>query len=101
MYRDTTISSNTAINTIAQELDRSIAAFDLYKASEYVMTEFIGPLLVVAVVLNTKANTEVKMVAGNKIVGSLGNGPVDYTLIYKELNICVVEDSSKYCTIGC
>jgi hypothetical protein len=45
----------------------------LYKASE-----LIGPLLVGAVVLNI----EVKMLAENKIIGYLGNGPVDYTLIY-------------------
>jgi hypothetical protein len=87
MFRDGTISSDTTINTIAQELERRIVAFDLYKAAECTMREFIGPLLVGAVVLNT----EVKMVAENKIIGSLGNGPVDYTLIYKEFNICIVE----------
>jgi hypothetical protein len=31
------------------------------------------------------------MVAEKNISGSLGNGPIDYTLIYKNFNICVVE----------
>ncbi len=87
IFHDATRCFDSTINTIAQELERRISVFDLYEASRYTMREFISPLLVGAVLLNTGVN----MVAKNKIIGSLGNGTVDYTLIYKEFNICVVE----------
>jgi hypothetical protein len=46
------------LNTIAQELQRRIAAFDLYNVSEYTMKEFMSPLLVGAVVFNAEVNQD-------------------------------------------
>lgn len=87
IFLESAISSDAEINIIVQELHRRIVAFDLFQASEYTMREFISPLLVSALV----STAGVKVVAEKNITGSLGNGPIDYTLIYKNFNICVVE----------
>jgi hypothetical protein len=87
IFLESVIYLEAEINIIVQELQRKADVFDLYQASEYTMREFISPLLVSALV----STSDVKMVAEKNISGSLGNGPVDYTLIYKDFNICVVE----------
>jgi hypothetical protein len=51
------------------------------------MREFINPLLVSTLM----STVDIKMLAEKNVTGSLGNGPIDYTLIYKCFNICVVE----------
>ncbi len=87
IFLESAIPPNGEIDNIVKELRRRTFAFDLYQASECTMREFISPLLVSAIV----STAGVKMVAEKNITGSLGNGPIDYTLIYKNFNICVVE----------
>ncbi len=90
IFRESTLTSELEINSIVQELQRKKNVFDMFQASEYTMREFISPLLVSAL-CTLMSTVEVKMLAEKNVTGSLGNGPVDYTLIYKDFNICVVE----------
>jgi hypothetical protein len=55
------------------------------------MRELIGPILVHALLMFQENSKHVQMVAKRKLLGSLGNGLVDYILVYKEFNICEVE----------
>jgi hypothetical protein len=75
------------VATVVSDLLLRIKVFDLYAASEYTMREFISPILVAGVSLVDG----VKMTAENFISGSLGNGPVDYDMIYKRFHVCVAE----------
>lgn len=63
---------------------------DLYGASESTMREFISPVLIEALLIFSSTKS-VRMVAGRRLTGSLGSGPVDYILLYEKFNICVVE----------
>jgi len=49
--------------------------------------EFISPVLVLAGLIAEK----VSMKAEKRIVGSMGNGPLDYTYIYKHFDIAITE----------
>jgi hypothetical protein len=86
---------SSEVDALCEELTRRLLVFDLFKAteSESTMREFIGPVLVQAVLMFQARDENphpVKMVAERKLFGSLGNGPVDYILFYKLFNICVV-----------
>lgn len=72
---------SSQVDAICEELTRRLLVFDLNKASESTMREFIGPVLVQAVLMfqaRDENPNPVKMVAERKLFGSLGNGPVDY-----------------------
>jgi len=70
------------VTTVVSDLLLRLKVFDLSSASEYTMREFISPILVAGVSLVGG----VKITADNFITGSLGNGPVDYDMIYKHFH---------------
>jgi hypothetical protein len=55
--------------------------------SGYTKREFISPVLIGSLQLING----ITIMCGKKIVGTFGNGPVDYSLIYKNLNIVLTE----------
>lgn len=55
--------------------------------SEYTKREFISPVLIGCL----QVVNGITMMCEKKIVGTFGNGPVDYSLIYKNLNIVLTE----------
>jgi len=55
--------------------------------SEYTKREFISPVLIGSL----QIVDEITMMCEKKIIGSFGNGPVDYSLIYKNINIVLTE----------
>jgi hypothetical protein len=81
----------SAVNKIHCELTCRIGVLEMYLASESTMREFIGPVLVHAILHISGKSRAVQMVAEKNLTGSLGNGPVDYIMMYKDFNICVVE----------
>jgi len=76
---------------VFDELQRRMIAYDWNstKKSEFTMREFIGPLLVAAIILMDCSG--IKMYSERKVVGKFGNGPLDYDIAYKEFHICVAE----------
>jgi hypothetical protein len=76
---------------VFDELQRRMIAYDWEstKKSEFTMREFIGPLLVAAIILMDCS--AIKMYSERKVVGKFGNGPLDYDIAYKEFHVCVAE----------
>jgi hypothetical protein len=55
--------------------------------SEYTKREFISPVLIGSLHIVDG----ITMMCEKRVIGTFGNGPVDYTLIYKNLNIVLTE----------
>jgi hypothetical protein len=81
----------SVVDKIYCELTCRLYVLEMFLASESTMREFIGPVLVHALWHISGKSKTVQMVAERKLAGSLGNGPVDYIMMYKDFNICVVE----------
>lgn len=76
------------VNLIQQELLRRSGKISLSShVTEYTKREFISPVLVGCLHLLK----DVTMVCEKKIIGTFGNGPVDYVLMYKSLHILLTE----------
>jgi hypothetical protein len=68
---------------------KRLQAFDMVSASECTMREFIGPILVSAVV--KMQDSDMKICPERNIEGKMGKGPVDYVITFLSFYICVVE----------
>lgn len=55
--------------------------------NEASVRELIGPVLVAA----ARISMNIRIVSEKQITGSMGNGPVDYDMIYKDFNIVITE----------
>ena len=64
--------------------------------SETTVRELIGPILVAA----AKIATDIKLVCEKPIMGSRGNGPVDYAAVYKDYNVVITEAKKNDVTSG-
>ena len=82
---------NEFTDIVFDELGRRLIVFDLNNTnnSEFTKRDFIGPVLVAAIILMNFSN--IKMFSERKIVGKFGNGPLDYDIIYNQFHVCVVE----------
>lgn len=82
---------NEFTDIVFDELRRRLIVYDLNNTnnSEFTKREFIGPVLVAAIILMDCSN--IKMFSERKIVGKFGNGPLDYDIIYNQFHVCVVE----------
>ena len=80
---------------VCKELQRRMEYFNLAKSSEYTMREFITPILLGALELygkfNKLDNTDLQLVCEKRVTGLVGNGPVDYIVTYKTMNIILTE----------
>jgi len=64
--------------------------------SETTVRELIGPILVAA----AKIATDIKLVCEKPIMGSRGNGPVEYAAVYKDYNVVITEAKKNDVTSG-
>lgn len=69
------------------EIERRCSLIDMTAVSEYTMREFISPILIGAL----KLVNGVSMMCEKRIVVMSGCGPVDYVMVYQNLNIVLTE----------
>ena len=101
LFRDDVNEDLTSVvDKIHSELTCRLYVFEMYMASGSTMREFIGPVLVHALLHISGKSKKVQMVAQRKLSGSLGYGPVDYIMMYKDFNICVVEAKKEAIEYG-
>jgi hypothetical protein len=77
------------VDIIFDDIRRKLDVFDMGKASECTMREFISPVLVGTMKMLNHAL--VKMSAERKIKGRYGQGPLDYDILYHQFHICIAE----------
>jgi hypothetical protein len=74
---------------VTTDFIKRLKAFDMAVVSECTMREFIGPILVSAVV--KMDDIAMKICPERTIEGKKGKGPVDYVIVFSSFYICVVE----------
>jgi hypothetical protein len=83
--------SDALVNHVVDDLCYRLMVFDLSSISENTMREFISSILMLTVLVANGANRDVSMVVEKSVKGTMGNGPVDWVLIFKNYCICMAE----------
>lgn len=83
---------------LSTDLQRRIKCLDTAQSAEYTMRELISPLLIGAIMLSDDDN--LKLSCEQNIEGELGNGPVDYVISFRSINIVLTEAKKEKIELG-
>ena len=83
---------------LSTDLRRRIKCLDMDQSVEYTMRELISPILIGAMMLS--ADDHLKLICEQNIEGTRGNGPVDYVISFKSINIVLTEAKKEKVDVG-